>query len=80
MQLTGELKEKVEKAENKEEAKKILGETKQNVEEAGVILDDEDLDKIAGGGSTSGRYYDYANSNLMDGLSHLKRIEGLHLQ
>ena len=49
MKLTGELKEKVEKAENKEEAKKILGETKQNVEEAGVILDDAELDQVSGG-------------------------------
>ena len=42
MQLTGELKEKVEKAENKEEAKKIL-------EEAGLELSDTELDQIAGG-------------------------------
>ena len=42
MQLTRELKEKVEKAENKEEAKKIL-------EEAGMILDDAELDQVAGG-------------------------------
>ncbi len=34
MKLTGELKEKVEKAESKEEAKKAI-------EEAGVILDDQ---------------------------------------
>ena len=42
MQLTGELKEKVEKAETKEEAKKIL-------EEAGVELTDTELDQVAGG-------------------------------
>ncbi len=37
MKLTGELKEKVEKAETKEEAKKII-------EEAGLNLTDEELD------------------------------------
>ena len=42
MKLTGELKEKVEQAENKEEAKKII-------EEAGMILDDTELDQVAGG-------------------------------
>ena len=42
MQLTGKLKEKVEQAETKEEAKKIL-------EDVGITLDDEELDQIAGG-------------------------------
>ena len=42
MQLAGELKEKVEKAETKEEAKKTI-------EEAGMILDDAELDQVAGG-------------------------------
>ena len=45
MKLTGELKEKVEKvekAETKEEAKKTI-------EEAGMILDDAELDQVAGG-------------------------------
>ena len=42
MQLTGELKEKVEKAETKEDAKKILA-------EAGVELTDEELEQVAGG-------------------------------
>ena len=42
MKLTGELKEKVEKAESKEEAKKTI-------EEAGVILDDQELDQVTGG-------------------------------
>ncbi len=36
------MKEKVEKAETKEEAKKIL-------EEAGVELTDEEMDQVAGG-------------------------------
>lgn len=42
MKLTGELKEKVEKAETKEEAKKII-------KEAGINLTDEELDQVAGG-------------------------------
>ena len=42
MQLTGELKEKVEKAESKEEAKKTI-------EDAGMILDDAELNQVAGG-------------------------------
>ena len=42
MKLTGELKEKVEKTESKEEAKKAI-------EDAGMILDDTELDQVAGG-------------------------------
>ena len=42
MELSKELKEKLEKAENKEEAKKIL-------EEAGIKLTEEELDQVAGG-------------------------------
>ena len=49
MQLTGELKEKVEKTETKEEAKKTI-------EEAGMILDDAELDQVAGGGQRPNHY------------------------
>ena len=42
MELTKELKEKVEKAKSAEEAKKIL-------EEAGMELTDEEMDQVAGG-------------------------------
>ena len=42
MELTGKLKEQVEKAENKEQAKEIIA-------EAGMKLTDEELDKVAGG-------------------------------
>ena len=42
MKLTGDLKDKVEKAENQEEAKKII-------EEAWMKLTDEELDQVAGG-------------------------------
>ncbi len=49
MELSKELKEKVEKAESKEEAKKTI-------EAAGMILDDAELDQASGGrvGRTSG--------------------------
>ncbi|MBQ6090901.1 MAG: hypothetical protein IJL07_06545 [Lachnospiraceae bacterium] len=42
MKLVGELKDKVEKAENQEEAKEII-------KEAGVELTDDELDQVAGG-------------------------------
>ena len=42
MKLTGELKDKVEKTETKEEAKKVI-------KGAGMILDDAELDQVAGG-------------------------------
>ena len=43
MKLVGELKDKVEKAENQEEAKEII-------KEAGMELTDDELDQVAGGG------------------------------
>ena len=42
MKLTGDLKDKVEKAENQEEAKKVI-------KEAGMELTDDELDEVAGG-------------------------------
>ncbi len=42
MKLVGELKDKVEKAENQEEAKEII-------KEAGMELTDDELDQVAGG-------------------------------
>ena len=49
MEFTDELKVKLEGAKNKEEAKEIIEETKKGAEEAGVILDDLELDEAAGG-------------------------------
>lgn len=46
MELTGKLKEQVEKTETKEEAKEVIKET---MEDAGMILSDEELDQVAGG-------------------------------
>ena len=48
MKLTEELKGKLENA-SEEETRKILEATKKNVEDAGVILDDAELDQAAGG-------------------------------
>jgi len=42
MELVGKLKEKVEQTKDKEEAKKII-------EEAGMVLTDEELENVAGG-------------------------------
>ena len=42
MKLVGELKEKVEKAENREDAKELI-------KDAGMELTDEELDQVAGG-------------------------------
>ena len=50
MELTKELKEKLENAESKEEAKKIL-------EEAGVELTDEEMDQVAGGSFGPGKIW-----------------------
>ena len=49
MELTDNLKKKLGEAQTEEEVEEIIGETKKNVEAAGVILDDADLDKAAGG-------------------------------
>ena len=51
MEFTNDLKKKLEGAQNKEEVQAIIDDTKKGVEAAGVILDDEDLDKAAGGTS-----------------------------
>ena len=50
MEFTDNLKGKLGGAKIEEEAKQIIEETKKNVEEAGVILDDAELDQAAGGG------------------------------
>ena len=46
MKLTGELKEKVEQAEKAESKEEV----KQTVKEAGMILSDDELDQVSGGG------------------------------
>ena len=54
MELVKELKEKVAKAKSKEEARKII-------EEAGMILTDEELEHVAGG------YWDPSKMGWPDG-------------
>ena len=51
MKLIGHLKNKVEQAENKEEAKQII-------REAGMLLDDQEMDQVTGG------KFDFASSHL----------------
>ena len=46
MKLIGHLKNKVEKAENKEEARQII-------RDAGMLLDDQEMDQVTGGGFDS---------------------------
>ena len=53
MELTGKLKEQVEKTETKEEAKEVVKET---IEEAGMTLNDEELDQVSGGSGWFGTY------------------------
>jgi hypothetical protein len=59
MRLIGKLKEEVEKAETKEE-KKVL------IEEAGMELDDEELEQIAGGVEVRS-VYNFAKSKQLRG-------------
>ena len=56
MKLTDELKKKIDNAKSEEEVKSILEEFKGGVEEAGLILNDEELDSVAGGGGLSKSY------------------------
>ena len=49
MNFTKKIKYKIDNAKSEEEVKSILEDVKGGAEEAGVILDDEDLDKVAGG-------------------------------
>lgn len=56
MKLTDQIKEMIENAKSEEEVKTILENVKEGAEDAGLILDDEDLDRASGGGShSSGR-------------------------
>ena len=54
--FTGDIKKEEKKAQTKEEAKEI---TRDTIEEAGMSLDDEDLDKASGGGG----FYGYSPEN-----------------
>ena len=56
MKFTDRIKDKINEADSKEEVKTILDNVKGEVMNAGVILDDSDLDQIAGGGATKKSY------------------------
>ena len=49
MKLTEELKKKIDTAASEKEVKTILDGVKVGVEDAGIILDDAELDLAAGG-------------------------------
>ena len=49
MKFTEKIKEEIDNAKSEEEVKSILENVKDGAEKAGVILDDADLDKVAGG-------------------------------
>ena len=49
MEFTDTLKTKIKTARTEEEVKNIIEETRKNVADAGVILNDAELDKAAGG-------------------------------
>ena len=53
MELTKKVKEKLEGVQTEAEAKAIIEEVKKEAEEAGIVLDDKDLDEVAGGGTWS---------------------------
>lgn len=52
MMLTEELKGKLESAKDANEAGEILNTARKNVEAAGIILDDADLEQVTGGVKT----------------------------
>lgn len=49
MELTKKVQEKLEGVQTEAEAKAIIEEVKKEAEEAGIVLDDKDLDEVAGG-------------------------------
>ncbi len=58
MELTGNLKKQVEKAETKNEKKSLI-------ENAGMLLNDDELEQVAGGQGGSGVFYMYRCTNLI---------------
>ncbi len=49
MKFTTKLKEKLKTAASEEEKKKIFEQIKTDAEEAGIVLDDAELDSVAAG-------------------------------
>ncbi len=59
MKLTDELKKKIDDAKSEEEVKAILGEVKDGAKEAGILLEEGELDKVAGGKQVYNRGIDH---------------------
>ena len=57
MKLTKKIKEKIDNAKSEEEVKTILENVRVEAEDAGLILDEEELDKAAGGETIGFRRY-----------------------
>ena len=57
MILTDQIKEKLESADSIEKKHAILSDVKNKVMDAGVILDDSDLDQVSGGAAKKGGSY-----------------------
>ena len=57
MELTNELKKKLENAQSKEEAEAILAEAKKVAENAGIVINDAELNEVAGGLPIFGLHY-----------------------
>jgi len=53
MKFTEKLKERLENAASKEEKSKLLEQTRKDVEEAGIILDEAELEEVVGGAALS---------------------------
>ena len=56
MKLSDDLKKKLESAQTKEEAEAIIAEIKKAAEDAGIIIDEAELDQVAGGVVTGVNY------------------------
>ncbi len=59
MELTDKIKEKIDNAKSEEEVKTILEDVKGGAEDAGVILDDAELDQAAGGISAKENWHKF---------------------
>ena len=66
MKLVGKLKEKVSKAETKEQAKELIA-------NAGMELTDDEMDKVSGGGSML--RFNQISSPLWDGDKRIAELE-----
>ena len=59
MKLTDDPKKKIDNAKSANEVKDILNDIKKGAEAAGIIIEDEDLDKASGGGDLYPKYHTY---------------------